>query len=118
MLLYHLQAVNAYQCMTSATDFGPDVVSGVFCDTDDEASGATGLAADSRKCAVIVAVQVVVESTPELAEAVLEEGKKTGAPRVGANSEDLAVREELQRAGLEPHRTVVPSSNRVDVGSP
>src|SRR5262245_44575104 len=104
--------------MTSATDLGPDVVSGVFCDTDDETSRATGVAADSPKCAAIVTVQVVVDSTPEPAEAVFEEGKNTGHFRVGANSADVAVLEKLQAVRREPDRIVVPSRNRVDERSP
>src|SRR5262245_54143411 len=104
--------------MAAATDFGPDVASGVFRDTDDETSRTAGLATDSPKCTAIVAVQVVVDSTPEPAEAVFEQGKKTGHFRVGANSADAAVLEKLQAVGPEPHRVVVPSSNCVDASSP
>ncbi len=64
--------------MTAAADFRPDIVSRIFRNADDETGRITGLAADFLKFAAIVALEVVVDSTPDPAEAVFENSKKTG----------------------------------------
>src|ERR1700685_4226541 len=65
IFLDHIQAVNAYQFVAFAADFGPNVVSLVFCNANDEASRTTILAADLVKLAMIVAVEIIVDSRPE-----------------------------------------------------
>ena len=114
IFLDYLQTVNVYQFMTAAADFRPNIVSGIFCNADDEMSRATELAVDSLKFAAIVAIQIVVDSTPDPAEAVFENGEKAGLSWVGSNSVDMAVLQYIQATGTEPHCVIAPSGNRID----
>src|SRR5262245_49680329 len=115
IFLDHLQTVNAYQFVTAATDFSPNIVSGVFCNADDEMSRATELAVDSLKFATIVAIQVIVDSRPEPSEAVYENGCGTWQSMADANYVDMAVLQKIQGIPItQPHGIVTRGCNSVD----
>src|SRR5215467_12360014 len=78
ILLNYPQTVNTNQFVTAATDLGPNIVSGVFRNADNKMSRATFSIVNSVKVAVIVAIQVIVEATPEPTQAVFENGRESG----------------------------------------
>src|SRR5215469_2665401 len=111
ILFDHPQTVNSNQFMLVTADFGPDVVPRVLCNPDHKPSRSISPALDSVEFAAIVAIQIVVDSTPEFAEAVLENGGNhaTRQSVSGPNCVDVAILQQIQAIFVQPHR-IVPTS--------